>query len=87
MRNILSVLSVTAVMLLPAGCSAFTSSAALTDSSSAGFSPGVQDVVPGAWSTERYIEILKGKSVGVAANHTSLVTDKHLVDTLLTLGV
>lgn len=87
MLNKLSVLIVTSALLLPAGCSAFTDSSAYTDSSSAGFSPMVQDVVPGAWKTEHYIENLKGKSVGVAANHTSLVNGNHLVDTLMALGV
>jgi uncharacterized protein YbbC (DUF1343 family) len=86
MRNILSVLTVTAVILLPAACSAFTESAAYNDYS-AGLRPGVQDVVPGAVSTELYLEILKGKPVGVAANHTSLVKGNHLVDTLIALGV
>ena len=44
-------------------------------------------ILPGAYSTEKYVPRLKGKKVGVVANHTSLVGKTHLVDTLLRLGV
>ena len=41
----------------------------------------------GADQTEKYLHILKNKKVAIVANHTSLVGDKHLVDTLLSRGV
>lgn len=34
-----------------------------------------------------YLHLLQGKRVGVLANHASLVEDRHLVDTLLSVGV
>ena len=42
--------------------------------------------VPGACRTDQYLEMLRGKSVAVVANQTSMVGKTHLVDTLLSLG-
>lgn len=42
---------------------------------------------PGAERLDQYLPLLKGKRVGVFANQTSLVGKKHLVDTLISLGV
>ena len=44
-------------------------------------------VEPGAWQIDQYLPLLKGKSVGIFANQTSLVGKEHLVDTLRALGV
>ncbi|HOR11782.1 MAG TPA: DUF1343 domain-containing protein [Bacteroidales bacterium] len=41
----------------------------------------------GAENTEAYLSLLKGKRVGLLTNHTALIEDKHLVDSLLSLGV
>jgi len=41
----------------------------------------------GADQTALYIPILKDKSVGVVANHTSLIGHTHLVDSLISLGI
>ena len=41
----------------------------------------------GAERTEAYIDLLKGKRVGLTANHTSLIGEKHIVDILLEQGV
>ena len=41
----------------------------------------------GCERTDVYIPWLKDKRVGLLVNHTSLVKDRHLVDTLLRLGV
>ena len=41
----------------------------------------------GADQTEQYIELLQGKRVGVVANQTSRISQRHLVDTLLTRGI
>lgn len=42
-----------------------------------------RDVVTGAEQMEAYLPLLKDKKVGIVANHTSMVGDIHLVDTLL----
>ena len=44
-------------------------------------------VIVGAARTEAYIPILRGKAVGVVCNHTSLIGETHLVDSLLSRNV
>jgi len=44
-------------------------------------------IVPGAERLEVYVPLLKGKSVAVFANQTSMVQQTHLVDTLIKRGV
>jgi len=44
-------------------------------------------IKPGAERMEVYLHSLEGKSLGVVANHTSLVDDVHLVDTLISRGM
>jgi uncharacterized protein YbbC (DUF1343 family) len=44
-------------------------------------------IIPGAERMEIYLPLIKGKSVGIFANQTSMVGDTHLVDTLKKLGV
>lgn len=41
---------------------------------------------PGAWQTEAYFPLLKGKSFGIVCNHTSTIGFTHLVDTLIRAG-
>ncbi|MBL1407139.1 exo-beta-N-acetylmuramidase NamZ family protein [Sphingobacterium faecale] len=41
----------------------------------------------GAEQTERYVPYLKGKRVAILGNPSTIVGNKHLVDSLLTLGV
>ena len=43
--------------------------------------------LPGAYRVAVYLPLLKHKKVGVFANHTSVVGNTHLVDTLQKLGV
>lgn len=43
--------------------------------------------VPGAAQFDRYSDLLKGKSVAIVANQTSMVNDRHLVDFLLEKGI
>jgi uncharacterized protein YbbC (DUF1343 family) len=45
------------------------------------------DITPAAYRTQVYVPMLKGKRVGIFANHTATIGNKHLVDTLLSLGV
>jgi len=46
-----------------------------------------QKVTTGAERINEYINMLSGKNVAIAGNHTSLAGSVHLVDTLLSLGV
>jgi len=46
-----------------------------------------QEILPGARVMSNYLPLIQGKRVAVVANHTTLVESKHLVDTLLTVGV
>lgn len=46
-----------------------------------------QNIIPGAERIDVYLPFLKGKKVGIFANHTSMVGNRHLVDTLRKLGV
>jgi len=46
-----------------------------------------ENPVPGAWQIDQYSNLIAGKSVAVVANQTSMVGKKHLVDTLLSLGI
>ncbi len=46
-----------------------------------------QTPIPAAYRTQTYLPLLKGKRVGIFANHTATIGNKHLVDTLLSLGI
>ncbi len=46
-----------------------------------------KEVLPGAFQTEEYLPLLKGKNVGLLVNQTSYISDTHLVDSLLNLGI
>lgn len=47
----------------------------------------INQVVVGATRFDTYLPLLQGKNVGMIVNHSSLVGDTHLVDTLLSLGI
>ena len=47
----------------------------------------ITDIKVGAESTENYIDLLKGKKVGIVANQTSVIGKTHLVDSLISLGI
>ncbi len=44
-------------------------------------------IITGAERIQEWLSLVKGKKVGVLANHTATVGNQHLVDTLLKLGV
>src|SRR5512133_3503734 len=44
-------------------------------------------IIPGAENISEFIDLIKGRNVSIVANQTSLVGNKHLVDTLLALGI
>ena len=46
-----------------------------------------QPIRPAAHQTNAYLPLLKGKAVALVVNHTSLIDETHLVDSLLALGV
>lgn len=48
---------------------------------------GATKILAGADRINVYLPLLKGKTIGIFANQTSMVGEKHLVDTLQSLGV
>ena len=44
-------------------------------------------IITGAEQTENYIPLLKNKKIAVVANHTTIIGNTHLVDSLLSLGI
>src|SRR5690349_12877016 len=44
-------------------------------------------VITGADQTEKYLSLLKGKRIAVLANPTTIIGKKHLVDSLLSMGI
>ncbi|NQZ76496.1 MAG: DUF1343 domain-containing protein [Ekhidna sp.] len=44
-------------------------------------------ILPGAYQTTEYLPLLQNKSVGLTINHSSLIENTHLTDTLLKLGI
>jgi uncharacterized protein YbbC (DUF1343 family) len=49
--------------------------------------PNASSIIPAAERLNEYLPLLKGKRVAVFANHTAMVGNTHLVDTLQKLGV
>jgi len=54
--------------------------------SSTGFI-AIKPPVPGSYQIDKYRSLIKGKSVAIVANQTSMVGKTHLVDTLISLGM
>lgn len=44
------------------------------------------EIIPGANALDQYIPLIQGRNIGLVVNHTSIVDDAHLVDTLYSLG-
>ena len=53
----------------------------------ASFGCNTQKITLGIERTEIYFPLLKGKSVGVIGNQTSMISDTHLIDSLLSLKI
>jgi uncharacterized protein YbbC (DUF1343 family) len=49
--------------------------------------PAFTQVLPGAYQMDDYLPDLKNKKVGIVANQSSLIGNRHLIDTLLDLDV
>jgi uncharacterized protein YbbC (DUF1343 family) len=62
-------------------------SSALISCNTRSFSAAEIKILPGAMKLESYKHLLDGKSVAIVANQTSMVGRRHLVDTLVSLGV
>jgi uncharacterized protein YbbC (DUF1343 family) len=45
-----------------------------------------QIILTGAQQTQLYLDLLKNKKIGILANPTTIIDNKHLVDSLLALG-
>jgi uncharacterized protein YbbC (DUF1343 family) len=58
-----------------------------TEKSGAFKSPDSATIIPGAYRIEAYLPIIQGKRVGIFANHTSMIENTHLVDSLQKLGI
>lgn len=70
-----------------AGCGQSATEHVKTNRLSDAVSLGNEDAVPAAHRLGLYLPLLKNKRVAVFGNHTSMVGDLHLVDTLRRLGV
>ncbi len=46
-----------------------------------------QDIIPGAERTALYFPLLQNKKVGIVTNHTGVIKQNHIVDSLLATGV
>lgn len=46
-----------------------------------------KNILPGAYQTEQYFSLLKGKRVGLFTNQTATLNGKHLIDTLKAAGI
>jgi len=44
-------------------------------------------IIPGAYHTDQYLRLLKGKQVALVVNHTSVIGKTHLADSLLASGI
>lgn len=46
-----------------------------------------EKVITGAEQTEFYLDLLRDKRVGILANQTTIIKNRHLVDSLISLGI
>ncbi len=44
-------------------------------------------IYPGAYQIDEYLPVIKGKRVALLVNHTAIIENTHLIDTLLALGI
>jgi uncharacterized protein YbbC (DUF1343 family) len=78
------VLAITAIVGVMAFCHQPQRSATTTPSSPVSMD---KKLITGADQTELYLPLLKGKRVAILANQTSIIGNKHMVDSLKSLGV
>ena len=46
-----------------------------------------KEIIVGAERLEQYLPMLKGKNIAMVVNQTSKIKGKHIVDSLLSLGI
>lgn len=51
------------------------------------FKANAQDIIPAAHRVDQYLPLLQNKTIGIVANHSSLIKETHVVDSLLKLDV
>ena len=73
------------ILVISIVCLGITSSCKSQQSQTSNLKP--QTIKPAAERISVYLPLIKGKRVGIFANHTSTVGKSHLVDTLMKLGV
>lgn len=49
--------------------------------------PAKNNPLPGAYQTDEYIKLLRGKQIGLVCNHTSMINRTHLADSLIKSGI
>lgn len=81
--KIFSVLIVVSTLLMGLR---FTSTDSAKEKSVQTINP-VKSIITGADQTEKYLSYLKGKRVAILANPTTIIGNRHLVDSLLSLGI
>lgn len=75
------------LIMVPAGCrERVKDTLAGRDNASVSATDTSIVVLPGAYRTAYYFPLLAEKNIGVVANHSSMVNNVHLVDTLLSVG-
>lgn len=77
------------VLLLVTACTAQKPKAQSSDAAAEMTATGAntEGILAGADRVNVYLPLIKGKTVGIFANQTSMVGNTHLVDTLMKLGV
>ena len=49
---------------------------------------GQNIIIPGAWKTDSYFSSLGGdRAIGVVANASSMIGEKHLIDSMISAGI
>ncbi len=46
-----------------------------------------KDIEPGSYQLEKYLKLLEGKHIALVVNHTSVIYNTHLLDTLISRGI
>lgn len=74
-------------MLFNVSCKESTSTAKIEFSEDSNNASLNKKIFPGAYSTAKYIPLLKNKKVALVVNQSSMIEDVHLSDTLLSLDI
>lgn len=75
------------LFILPCFVFAQTNTLHANNKASAKTAVSAKPILPGAYQTWEYLPRIKGKRVGIFANHTATIGKTHLVDSLKKLGI